>query len=253
MAKRAPDLAQDTTAPQSAAAPLPPGNREEQLLVIACRLFAQRGFQATSLRDIAEEAKISKAALYHYFPNKDELYERVVIEAMDALVQSVGADVARADTPTARVHAFMGSTAKFLDNHRDQWLAGAHAFREAGQIERRGVALHLRDTYEKLLHRCIEDGISSGEFRNMNAAMAARLLLSALNYVPRWHSPNGKLSVSEVMAQFVDIVLLGITTRDPAQALDPALLLAAMPEPGKPSHTTASARTRTRKPAKATS
>jgi len=195
------------------------GNREDQLLDIARRLFANRGFHATSLRDIAEEAQISKAALYYHFPNKDELYERVVIQSLDALVQMVGADVARARTPTERVRAFVHSSAHFLDEHREHWLAGANAFREAGQTERRGVALHLRDTYEKLLRRCISDGIESGEFRGMDAAMITRFLLSGLNYVTRWHSPDGKLSVKEVMDQFVDMALLGMTTRLPSEML----------------------------------
>ncbi|MFM9927613.1 TetR/AcrR family transcriptional regulator [Variovorax sp. H27-G14] len=191
-----------------------PGTREEQLLDIARRLFANRGFHATSLRDIAEEAKITKAALYYHFPNKDELYERVVIQSLDALVASVGADVARAHSPTERVRAFVRSSAHFLDEHREHWLAGANAFREAGQTERRGVALHLRDTYEKLLRRCITEGIESGEFRHLDAGMTTRFLLSALNYVTRWHSPTGKLNVKEVMAQFVDMALLGITVRE---------------------------------------
>lgn len=196
-------------------------NREDQLLDIARRLFANRGFHATSLRDIAEEAKITKAALYYHFPNKDELYERVVIQSLDALVQMVAADVARAKTPTERVRAFMHSSAHFLDEHREHWLAGANAFREAGQTERRGVALHLRDTYEKLLRRCVTEGIESGEFREVDAAMTTRFLLSGLNYVTRWHSPAGKLTVKEVMSQFVDMALLGLAVREPVLA-DPA-------------------------------
>ncbi|WP_435442293.1 TetR/AcrR family transcriptional regulator [Variovorax sp. GB4P3] len=191
------------------------GSREDQLLSIARHLFANRGFHATSLRDIAEEAKITKAALYYHFPNKDELYERVVIRSLDALVQMVAADVARASTPTERVRAFMRSSAHFLDEHREDWLAGANAFREAGQIERRGVALHLRDSYEKLLRRCVAEGIETGEFREMDPAMTTRFLLSGLNYVTRWHSPQGKMSVKEVMSEFVDMSLLGMTSREP--------------------------------------
>lgn len=211
-------------APDLSPNPVPPqGNREEQLLDIARRLFANRGFRATSLRDIAEEAKISKAALYYHFPNKDELYERVVIQSLDALVQMVSADVARANTPTERVLAFIHSSANFLDNHREHWLAGAHAFREAGQTERRGVALHLRDTYEKLLRNCVSEGIASGEFRSdLDPAMTTRFLLSALNYVTRWHSPQGRLTVKDVMNQFLDMALLGMNARTPQPVSEPA-------------------------------
>ncbi|MDR3002690.1 MAG: TetR/AcrR family transcriptional regulator [Acidovorax sp.] len=192
----------------------PGSSREDQLLNIARRLFAHKGFHATSLRDIAEEAKITKAALYYHFPNKDDLYEKVVIQSLDALIQTVSADVARAHTPTEQVQAFMYSSAHFLDQHREHWLAGANAFHEAGQSERRGVALHLRDTYEKLLRRCITEGIASGEFRHLDAAMGTRFLLSGLNYVTRWHSPSGKLSVKDVMGQFVDMALFGM--REPS-------------------------------------
>lgn len=215
------------------------GNREDQLLDIARRLFAHRGFHATSLRDIAEEAKITKAALYYHFPNKDDLYERVVIQSLDALVQMVGADVARANTPTERVRAFMRSSAHFLDEHRDHWLAGANAFREAGHTEQRGVALHLRDTYEKLLRRCVQEGIESGEFRDADAAMTTRFLLSGLNYVTRWHSPKGKLSVKDVMGQYVDMALLGMTVREPAASSAAASPTDAPPPAAKTPSSTA--------------
>jgi len=188
-------------------------NREGQLLAIARRLFAHRGFESTSLRDIAEEAKITKAALYYYFPNKDALYERVVIESLESLVDSVSAEVARAVTPTDRVRAFMRASAEFLETKRDQWIAGSNAFWQSGQTERRGVALHLRDTYEKLLRRCIADGIAAGELRPVDAAMAGRFLLSSLNHLARWHVPGGRLSAPEVMEQFIDMALLGLVNR----------------------------------------
>src|SRR5437773_4295736 len=108
-------------------------DRPAQLLAIARRLFASKGYDNTSLRDIAEEAKITKAALYYYFPNKDALYERVVIESLESLVESVSAEVARATTPTDRVRAFMRASAEFLENKRDQWIAGSNAFWQSEQ------------------------------------------------------------------------------------------------------------------------
>ena len=66
-------------APSSASmeAPDPLDTRENQLLAIARALFARHGYDRTSLRDIAEEAKITKAALYYYFPNKRSEERRV--------------------------------------------------------------------------------------------------------------------------------------------------------------------------------
>jgi len=190
----------------------PLDSRQGQLLAIARRIFAQRGFNGTSLRDIAEEAKITKAALYYYFPNKEALYEQVVIESMQSLLDLVSAQVERAGSPTARVRAYLSASADFMDHKRDQWMAGSNAFRDGSQLASRGVALHQRDAYEKLLRRCIVDGIAAGEFRAVDPAIAGRLLLSALNHLPRWHSPGGSLSARQVMDQYIDIILVGIAS-----------------------------------------
>ncbi len=197
--------------------------REAQLLNIARRLFARQGFDATSLRDIAEEAQITKAALYYYFPNKDALYERIVIESMDALLAEVKAAVARMPTPLAQVRAFLHASADSLEHRRDRWLAGSNAFWQAGATGRRGLALTQRDAYEGLLRDCITRGIGSGELRAVDPAMAGRLLLSGLNQMARWHRSGGALSAREVIDQYLDMVLLGLLNRSGVAPAAPAL------------------------------
>jgi TetR/AcrR family transcriptional regulator, cholesterol catabolism regulator len=207
----------------SGAAELPPiglaDGREAQLLAIARRLFARKGYDATSLRDIAEEARITKAALYYYFPNKDALYERVVIESMNSLLEEVSSAVARAPSPTEKVRAFLRSSALFMESKRDQWIAGSNAFWQAGATGRRGLALQQRDDYERLLRRCLEDGIAQGELRAVDAAMAGRLLLAGLNQMARWHRAGGRLTAQEVIDQYLDITLLGLVNRGQARAV----------------------------------
>lgn len=208
-------MSKDTTppSPDDGTPPSLADGREAQLLAIARRLFAQKGFDATSLRDIAEAAQITKAALYYYFPNKDALYERVVIGSMDSLLAQVQAAVARAPTPMQKVRAFLHASAAEMEQRRDQWVAGSNAFWQAGATGRRGLALTQRDDYEKLLRSCIEAGIASGELRPVDPAIAGRLLLSGLNQMARWHRPGGKLSAAEVIDQYLDIVLLGLINR----------------------------------------
>lgn len=187
--------------------------RESQLLSIARHLFARKGYDATSLRDIAEAAQITKAALYYYFPNKDTLYERVVVESMGSLLAEVRAAVDRVHTPTEKVRAFLRASAESMEQRRDQWVAGSNAFWQAGPTGRRGLALQHRDEYEHLLRQCITDGISSGELRPVNPAIAGRLLLSGLNQMARWHRPGGDLRAYEVIDQYLDIVLMGLINR----------------------------------------
>ena len=213
MATRASDTAKANVAA------LPPGNREEQLLAIACKLFANRGYQATSLRDIAEAANITKAALYYYFPNKEALYERVVLESLQSLNEQVSAAVANAKGPTQRIRAFMEASALVMqDNGRDKWVAGSNAFWQGATSGQRLAALELRDGFERLLRQCIADAVAAGELRPVDPAMTGRFLLSALNYMPRWHKADGKYTAVQVMQQFLDMLMYGLVLEPSAAA-----------------------------------
>jgi len=185
-------------------------DRQAQLLGIACRLFSERGFNGTSLRDIAEEAKVTKAALYYHFPNKESLFAKIVLESLEALVNQVKEACDEVDTPEAKVRAFMITTAENYQHNREAWIASSNAFRTHGDSPSKAKAVALRDQYEKLLRGCIREGIESGHFREVDPAMAGRVLLSAVNSMSRWHNPIGKLAPPEVVDQFVDIVLHGM-------------------------------------------
>ena len=201
-----------TEAPREAREQQQPSTRE-RIQQTAIALFSEHGYEHTSLREIAEQLGVTKAALYYYFPNKDTLYERVVIESMASLLAEVQAAVARAYTPTEKVRAFLRASAESMEQRRDQWVAGSNAFWQAGATGWRGLALQHRDDYEHLLRQCIADGIASGELRPVDPAIAGRLLLSGLNQMARWHRPGGDLRANEVIDQYLDIVLLGLINR----------------------------------------
>ncbi|RYX97985.1 MAG: TetR/AcrR family transcriptional regulator [Comamonadaceae bacterium] len=185
-------------------------NRQKQIIDIACRLFARRGYEGTSLRDISEEAQITKAALYYHFPNKEALYHRIVLDSLRALIDSVRAAVDVAPTALDKVRQFMLVTADFMDADRDSWMAGSNAFWMGSESETRAMAIALRNEYETLLRTCIDEAIKSGEFRPGNVALTGRFLLSALTQISRWHKPNGPMSTREVIEEYLDMAFHGL-------------------------------------------
>jgi AcrR family transcriptional regulator len=195
---------------KAGAAPSRGDDRQAQLLEIAGRLFATHGFKGTSLRDIAEEAQITKAALYYHFPNKEALYERIVLHGLELLLDKVIAATALERTAVGKVRAFMLTTADHYTENRDSWVAGSNAFHTTEESVSRAKGVVFRDQYEKHLRKCIADGIQAGEFRAVDPAMAGRLLLSSINSMSRWHKPGGALSAHEVVEQFLDIILVGM-------------------------------------------
>lgn len=195
---------------QTSAATARGDDRQLQLLEIACRLFSERGFNGTSLRDIAEEAQVTKAALYYHFPNKEALFAKIVLESLESLLSRVRESCAQVENPEEKVRVFMLITAENYQHNREAWIASSNAFRTHGDSPSRTKALSLRDQYEKLLRGFIKDGIQAGQFRAVDPAMAGRVLLASINSISRWHNPRGKLSATAVVEQFVDIVLGGL-------------------------------------------
>lgn len=185
-------------------------DRQAQLLQIACRFFARYGYKGTSLRDIAEEAKITKAALYYHFPNKNSLYERIVLEGLRVLVEEVSEATAKVSSARDKLRAFMMTTAEIYARDPDLWTAGSNAFWVDEDSVPRKSAVALRDRYEKLLRACIAAGMESGEFRQVDPAIAGRVVLSMLNGLSRWFKPGGRMSIQQVIDQYLDIVLAGI-------------------------------------------
>lgn len=193
-------------------------DRQEQLIEIAQRLFARQGFAGTSLRDIANEAGITKAALYYYFPNKDALYAKIVLGAVRSLYDTVSGAMAKAanEPPIEQIRAFMDASADYMERHRYEWLASTNAFWVTVDAEQRAEVVRYRDAYENLLRQSIAKGVASGELRaDVDPAMAGRMLLSMLNHFVRWYKPGGKFTARQVIGQFVDMTLGGLAEPAP--------------------------------------
>jgi AcrR family transcriptional regulator len=184
-------------------------SREDQILGIAARLFGTEGYERTSLRDIAEGAGITKAALYYYFPDKEALYDRVVLDGLRLLHDHVLAKMNEAATPKDRLRAFVRATAAYLERDRYAWLAGSNAFWAENDRKRRTATIAYRDQFEGLLRGAVQALIASGEWRQVDPALATRYILGAINQIPRWHSPGGPLTVSQVAEQYLDFTLSG--------------------------------------------
>ncbi len=204
------------TAPENALTRVRVDNRPEQIIRIATRLFARHGYDGTSLRDIAEEAKITKAALYYHFPNKEALYQRIVLDSLRALIETVRDAMDAAPTPLDKVRQFMLVSADIMESDRDKWMAGSNIFWTVGESEYRSLNIALRNEYEALLRSAIADAIAAGQFRPCNVAMTGRLFLSLLSHLSRWHNPKGAMSPRDVVEQYLDMSYQGLQPRQAA-------------------------------------
>lgn len=191
----------------------PVSDRVRALLEIGGRLFAEKGFEATSMRDIASAAGVSKALLYHHFANKDEIYARVSFLATNDLYAYVEERIPPDGTAAEQLRAYMIASANFFADHRDSWIAASTAFWSDPDRHRLETRIAKRRQFEQRLRDIISKGVASGEFTPVDPAMAGRLVLSGINWMHRWFDPAKGQSAEEIVDQYADILLGGLIRR----------------------------------------
>jgi len=188
----------------------PLSGRIVQIFQVACRLFAQRGFDGVSMRDIALECGLSKATLYHYFPDKDSILRPLAI----GTTKSLCLHVLRHDRPEAppleRLRSFLTETAKFFEKFRWAWIAASTVFWSDPKIRARKERIAWRDRYEQLLRDILQAGMDAEELRPMDVKLAGHFVLGSINWMPRWYTPEGALSAAAIADRFCDMVIAGI-------------------------------------------
>lgn len=185
--------------------------RVDQILDVASFLFAQKGYDGTSMREIAEACEISKALLYHHFAGKQDIHTRIIVDSGERLLAKVEQHVAKASGPAERLRAFMVGAANFFEDNRSSWGVSSSAFWNHGDHAARAEQLAQRDRFERMLRAIIADGIEQGVLRaDLDAAMAGRLVLSSINWMHRWYDPTKAMRASEIADTYFDMIFCGI-------------------------------------------
>jgi AcrR family transcriptional regulator len=185
--------------------------RVVQILTEAARVFARKGYEGASMRDIAVACGISKSLLYHHFNSKEEIYSRVAVGATQELYLFVHERVPPDAAPSEKIRAFMVATAEYFRRHRWAWIASTTAFWNDPARHRQKERMTRRDRYEKYLRSLIQEAIDAGEMRDVDVAMAGRLVLSSLNWMHRWYNPAKPMKPEQIADMFYDMVFNGLS------------------------------------------
>ncbi len=191
-------------------APNEGSERIVQILSEAARIFARKGYEGASMRDIAEACGISKSLLYHHFKSKEEIYSRVAVGATKEIYLYVVEQVPVDAQPSEKLRAFMVATAEYFRKHRWTWIASTTAFWNDPDRQRQKERMTRRDRYEKYLRELIQEAIDAGEIRDVDVAMTGRLILSSLNWMHRWYNPSMTMKPEQIADEFYDLMFNGL-------------------------------------------
>ena len=195
----------------------------ERIRSEAAALFRRKGFNGTSMAELAAEVGITKSSLYHHFPSKQALLSEIIeltVNRVGPLVQEVadsGLPIAEKMSRAVAIHAVeaihdQDAVACFIEEGR--YLAADY------------MAAHVvaRDNYELIFRTMFEEGIASGVFLDQDADLAVKAMLGMCNSVVRWYWPGGSHSPEQIATEFARFAVRGATgSREPVGPVEAGL------------------------------
>lgn len=173
----------------------------------ACvRLFAQKGFQGTGIREIAVESGITTAALYHYVGTKEELLLEIMGGVLDPLTAAARGIVTDVDRSEARLAALVEHHVWFHAVHQLASIVTDTEIRSLSS-DARAEMIARRDVYEAIWRSVVVEGVAEDTFHVEDPRIATTALLQMCTGIAHWYAPTGPLTLTRLCRMHADLAL----------------------------------------------
>jgi TetR/AcrR family transcriptional regulator, cholesterol catabolism regulator len=183
-------------------------NRTQSIYLKAAEIFHRKGFDATSMDDIARALQITKAGLYYYIKGKEDLLFAIMTYAMDWLSSEVVEPARTVADPEQRLRLI-------IERHGRELMEGPRSLAilsdEVAALtpKHRRQILKRKREYFDLIRDTLEEVKALGRLADVDTTVTAFSILGALMWLPRWYRPEGALSSDRVVDEITRIVLGG--------------------------------------------
>jgi len=189
---------------------MPREPRRDAVIDSAASLFAENGFAATSVREVAEKAQITKAGLYYHIREKEDLLQRICEHSIAAVLEGAYRVLENEAEPGARLAGLIRSHIEYFVGHPSNLRV---LTREMGALspKPRARVAKLEHEYLDLIRGVIRDGQAAGLFRALDPTVAAFTMLTVMNNLFDWYDPRGRISPTTLVQQIETILFQGVT------------------------------------------
>jgi TetR/AcrR family transcriptional regulator, cholesterol catabolism regulator len=183
--------------------------RKEQILDAAERLFNERGYLATSVRDLADALGMEAASLYSHYKSKEDILWTIADRCADEFFMTIK-PIAASPLHTRKKLTDMIVAHVGVITHNIN--ASAVFFREWRHISepRRSEYALLRNDYEGIFRKVVRQGIEENLFKNYDEGFSTRTIMSAINWTHTWYRPDGEMTSEEIGEHLAGILLNGL-------------------------------------------
>lgn len=179
----------------------------------AVRLFGEKSYPMTGMRDLSERVGILPGSLYAHISNKEELLLRIVESGIRNYTEAIAPHANAAGPADERLRGAVHAHMTVLAATREQTRVTFQQWRYLGE-ENRAIVIQRRQEFEDLFSRILADGIVSGVFRPVAHRRVVVLgVIGALNMATDWYSPHGPLTPADIADALADSFLQGLSTQ----------------------------------------
>ncbi|THI94355.1 TetR/AcrR family transcriptional regulator [Nocardioides sp.] len=186
-------------------------SRREELLAIAARLFAEKGFRNTTVRDIADAAGILSGSLYHHFDSKESMVDEILSTFQNELFGQYDEILASSEDARAKLERAVRVSFEAIDKHPHEVAIFQNDADHLGSFSRFGYLADRNTQSRQVWVTLIEEGMRTGVLRpDLDVTLTYRFIRDTVWVAVRWYRPGRGLTHSDVADQYVRILLDGI-------------------------------------------
>jgi AcrR family transcriptional regulator len=184
--------------------------KKNEILRSASSIIAEKGYDKTTMEEIAAQLLMTKGSMYYYFKNKEELLFECHMMIIEPSIEKIKEFKNKDMAPVEKVKNFIKDYIIFEIEEKAM-------FSVAGKLDQTfsadylGKILVKRDEFNQIFDELIQDGIQAGVFKNVNVKMARMMLLAGMNSIQSWYNPEGEMKpeeIAEIHADYLIKILL---------------------------------------------
>ncbi len=187
-------------------------DKQAEIFAAAVRIFREKGYHAASMQDLADAVGLQKGSLYYYVSSKEQLLTAIYERFIGAFTRQLAELVAEPLTPSEKLRRAIESHLIAVSEQMELFTVYLHEQKFINARLRNKIHAEAEHQAE-LLQAILEEGVASGQFRPINVKMAAHAIIGMCNWLYRWYSPHGALSVQDIATIFGDLVMDGVKAR----------------------------------------
>src|SRR6201985_862097 len=176
--------------------------RQQQVIYQAAKVFAKRGYDQTTMQELAASMDLATGALYHYFSGKEELLTAICDQLMEPLLEQAGEVLATAQDPVQRLRALVRVWVGHVVEHRDHMLVFQQERHLIESGDRWRKVRASRKAFAQLAAGALERARPGRDYRVGLPALAGMV-----NHTAQWYRPRRELSPEAIADGYVDLVL----------------------------------------------